>query len=526
MAGWISSKLKVAETFLQQIDQQAAETLRKTDGPRSPSDPSDRSSLGGGGEEDIPKRIDPAPPLRRQLPKKLSSPPPLPSPSPSPSASPSPSPSPLAERPSSSGHVPADADDDWTELLRSSSKPIASSSATAATAAATARSDGGAKKAAIPFLPCQKGIRRGQATAVASERRRSDVGTEGAASKSASNDDESPSSGVSLLRRSSSSALNQEGPIGALKEDPPPKGEKSGESKAVTESDEKMRSPLSSGSESDSGSDSGSTTDSEEERQRREERRRRREQLMAERMAAVAAEAIKEREETVARLEGEKHSLEKMLEEREKEQAQEASELQTSMIETMEAVEIEKQKHNSTRMEAFARVARLEAVNADLAKSLAAAQWNLEVEVNRMAELREQIELKELAHEEHKRRMSNIRSSATSQNEIESLRRFKLEQEFLDAEYSITCDKIMKLKDKVKRMEEDIAITRREMMHPTEVETEVKKRLDQLTDRLIQKQMQVEALSSEKATMLLRIEYPDYLVKMAYVWKLLIHLPR
>lgn len=30
------------------------------------------------------------------------------------------------------------------------------------------------------------------------------------------------------------------------------------------------------------------------------------------------------------------------------------------MIETMEAVEIEKQKHNSTRMEAFARVARLE----------------------------------------------------------------------------------------------------------------------------------------------------------------------
>nr|CAD1817171.1 unnamed protein product [Ananas comosus var. bracteatus] len=97
-------------------------------------------------------------------------------------------------------------------------------------------------------------------------------------------------------------------------------------------------------------------------------------------MAAVAAEAIKEREETVARLEGEKQSLEKMLEEREKEQAQEASELQTSMIETMEAVEIEKQKHNSTRMEAFARVARLEAVNADLAKSLAAAQWNLEVE--------------------------------------------------------------------------------------------------------------------------------------------------
>ena len=37
-----------------------------------------------------------------------------------------------------------------------------------------------------------------------------------------------------------------------------------------------------------------------------------------------------------------------------------ASELQTSMIETMEAVEIEKQRHHSTRMEALARLARLE----------------------------------------------------------------------------------------------------------------------------------------------------------------------
>ena len=37
-----------------------------------------------------------------------------------------------------------------------------------------------------------------------------------------------------------------------------------------------------------------------------------------------------------------------------------ASELQTSMIETMEAVEMEKQRHHSTRMEALARLARLE----------------------------------------------------------------------------------------------------------------------------------------------------------------------
>lgn len=37
-------------------------------------------------------------------------------------------------------------------------------------------------------------------------------------------------------------------------------------------------------------------------------------------------------------------------------------------------------------------------------------------------------------------------------------------------------------------------MTRRDMVQPTEVEIELKKRLDQLTDRLIQKQMQVSSL--------------------------------
>lgn len=34
--------------------------------------------------------------------------------------------------------------------------------------------------------------------------------------------------------------------------------------------------------------------------------------------------------------------------------------LHTTMIETMEAVELEKQKHNNTRMEVLARLAKLE----------------------------------------------------------------------------------------------------------------------------------------------------------------------
>lgn len=73
---------------------------------------------------------------------------------------------------------------------------------------------------------------------------------------------------------------------------------------------------------SESDTDSASSSDSESERIR-EERRRRRKQILAEKQAAKAVAAIKERENMVARLEGEKESLEKILEERAKQQAQE-----------------------------------------------------------------------------------------------------------------------------------------------------------------------------------------------------------
>uniref|UniRef100_A0A804MBF7 Golgin candidate 2 n=2 Tax=Zea mays TaxID=4577 RepID=A0A804MBF7_MAIZE len=146
----------------------------------------------------------------------------------------------------------------------------------------------------------------------------------------------------------------------------------------------------------------------------------------------MAARAIAERKDAVARLEGEKAGLEKLPAEREKEQAQEASELQTSMIETLEAVEIEKQRHHNTRMEALARLARLEVTNGELAKSLAREQWNLEVQVDQVAQLREEVELKKLAQDKYRRKLTKIqKTSAPPVDEIESLRRFKLEEEIV-----------------------------------------------------------------------------------------------
>lgn len=69
-----------------------------------------------------------------------------------------------------------------------------------------------------------------------------------------------------------------------------------------------------------------SSSDSESERER-EERKRQRARVLAEKAAAKAIEAIKEREDMVAKLEGEKQSLEKIIEERAKQQAQEVTSL-------------------------------------------------------------------------------------------------------------------------------------------------------------------------------------------------------
>jgi hypothetical protein len=80
------------------------------------------------------------------------------------------------------------------------------------------------------------------------------------------------------------------------------------------EDDKSVVSESGSGSDEDSdGSGSEDSEDSEEERRREEERTRRR----AEQLAAMAARAIAERKDAVARLEGEKAGLEKLPAERE-----------------------------------------------------------------------------------------------------------------------------------------------------------------------------------------------------------------
>ncbi|KAG0476527.1 hypothetical protein HPP92_013368 [Vanilla planifolia] len=505
MAGWISSKLKVAENLLQQIDQQAAESLGKTEKPRRSPSASDLASVTSklnqppraGESSPLPPKF---PLIKKSVTSHSSS---TPSPQDLPKVSNTSSPS-FSTEPAKSYPDPTIID--WTELLSSSSQTLPTTALRAI--------DGGSvrppQRRIVKKLTIKKngGGLSGRLTTPSSPSSSSSFPTFYPAKDNGGGDCE-PDQGGSEKSHLPSVEVQEVINVG--------KHEISADVNGWND-ESIMRNPdflldasgnFSSVRDriSDSDMDSSSSGSvSEEEKERAEDRRKQREHILAEKVARAAAMAIKEKEEIVARLEGEKMVQEKILEERKKQQAKEASELQMSMIETMEAVELEKQKHNSTRMEALARLAELEAKNAELAKSLAAEQWYLDLEQNQLAELKLKIWLKQQVHEELMRKMLKIQQQSSSQSTLESLRKESVEREILGAEYSFTCDKIAILKDKAKMLQESIEKTKRDIMQPTQLELELKKRLIQLTDRLIQKQAHVEALSFEKATLVIRIE--------------------
>ncbi|XP_050215485.1 golgin candidate 2 [Mercurialis annua] len=538
MANWISSKLKVAETFFEQIDHQAAESLKKNDLRSIGSEDQKVNNVSSpalvGGDKTVP--------LKDQLKRKSTSP---------------------VQQTSVNGNgnvnveyiaklnadpivndnsnlsKPTLSDSDWTQLL-SSNPPARKDVKSPNRSNGSSTTIRGFRKEVRKQGSPGSGLSLKRNNSV--KNKRLDVALGNSKSNGKASDEDNYSSSSASVELHIDGKVSDGGEVGresdkrvekceasVSEEVVLPMGNKvcsleisslasgkvdevSDEKKGVGNVYDRQRSSVKekdqssaalsrSEGESDSDSDSVSTSDSESEREREM-----REKILAEKAAAKAVEAIKERENMVARLEGEKQSLEKILEERAKQQALEASELQTTMMETMEAVEVEKQKHNNTRMEALARLATPEIANADLARSLAIAQKTLEMELNRVAELRQQFELKEVSHEELRRKIFKTGQSGTYQNQATAPKGVEFEREILEAEYSFLTDKIALLEDKAKQLEEKIEMTRKDIEDPTEVEIELKRRLAQLTDHLIQKQAQVEALSSEKATLLFRIE--------------------
>ncbi|GFZ12289.1 golgin Putative 2 [Actinidia rufa] len=496
MAGWISSKIKVAETFLQQasgssryIDQQAAESLKRNDKSRS----DDLSS-------ETPRKTTEVLPLKDQLKKKKNK---------------------TTETNDLIGRLSSDrnlneingnnnkkngekednvgaltvnakssvnppksrlTDSDWTELLSAPSRTVSVNRSNGVSGIRGLRNDGrrqGGAGSNLKALEGKKnnkgqntGLRASPKSNVVSENKinggrsidgedsrvwdtmprisREKVGSDDCFSEGRESDEKE----ASLSRENKNVAGEEKSSASETYSDKEGLQSKGSSPGTVPQSTDRgspvvewyqrllmgflirrwkrRGSPSISDGGSDSETDSTSSSDSESER-KREEQRRRRAQVLAEKAAAKAIEAIKERENMVARLEGEKQSLEKILEERAKQQAQEsffrlasqfplfsgvlvilwnplivftslpillvlasdmnhmiygqfklfllqASELQNTMMEMMDAAELEKQKHNNTRMEALTRMAKLETANADLARSLASMQWSLEVE--------------------------------------------------------------------------------------------------------------------------------------------------
>ncbi|WZZ80495.1 hypothetical protein YC2023_101067 [Brassica napus] len=488
MANWISSKLKAAETILQQIDQQAAESLRKDEKPETTYDEafetfsksaslvslkdqlrkktyegSSSSSSSDGGSQRNSLELKPSGKTLRR--------------------------SDQAQERATSKSLRQDkptttlTDNDWTELLSAppnqgicTSKPRTPRGTTSVNQ--RLKKDGkknplvsdGKKSSGNGGMPQKQMDKEGSS-------RPSDADME---SKNASQDTHKESekdvnaaapspldnstryTNETFLREKLSNVGRKEGrePIRSDVWRKQVRGEVSKSN--VSDGLERKDSSFSS-DDSESDYESDSSTDSERERQR-DERRRRREK---------------------------------------------AAELQTNMMETLDAADLEKQKHNNTRMEVFSHLAGLEATNTELTRSFAAGQKKLQTQIDQVTLLREQVEVKESALEG-----------------IDASRGDIFEHQMLEAEISLLTDKIGRLQDKVRyhsyllvtyspgsiwndlanKLEADISTMKKDLEEPTEVETELRRRLDQLTDHLIQKQSQVEALSSEKATILFRIE--------------------
>ncbi|KAL9443891.1 hypothetical protein AB3S75_017132 [Citrus x aurantiifolia] len=519
MAHWISNKLKVAETFLQQIDQQAAESLGKGDKPRSEDPQIDGPSKSSGSvslKDQLKKRTQEINDYRGKLQRD-------------------PNVKNVYNRnnsfTSSKESKPKSTltDSDWTELLGTPDKGLSLGNVRKD----ERRRQGGTLGNRNRKINKNSSLIKSGWSKVNGGNKPSDGDESGSSGRSSSvelqNDgkningqDVKPQDGRSkenddVKKNSRLEMVSVPGKVDAFSDVKIGMNDVDGRLPSNIRGNHKSNAGIrasvlndlkrGSSSTSEDGSDSNSDSSSESESGReREERRKLREKFLAEKAAAKAGDAIKERENMVARLEGEKQSLEKILEERAKQQVKEASELQTSMMETMDAVELEKQRHNNTRMEALQLLAKLETANADLARALAAAQKKLEMETNQVAELRQQTELKEVAHEELSQRNSNTHQTGIYLKRLAASKGVEFEREILEAEYTFIADKIIQLEDKAKKLEGNIEMTRKEIEDPTEVEIELKRRLGQRTDHLIQKQAQVEALSSEKATLAFRIE--------------------
>ncbi|GAQ86464.1 Golgi integral membrane protein [Klebsormidium nitens] len=224
--------------------------------------------------------------------------------------------------------------------------------------------------------------------------------------------------------------------------------------------------------------------------------------------AETAGRAVKEREDVVALLEKEKEELQLEAADALEKHAKEIARLRATATAGSKAAHVEKSSHSSTRMETYSKEEQLVMENIEKAKALAAAQRALEGVVAQALEARRRVEERELHRAELQKQLSEAQQQLRRLQEspepaastsAQAATALAAERERVEAD-------VTRKKQRVIELEARLAAVAGQKREPSERERELERRLQSLTDHLIQKQAQVEALASEKATLALRLE--------------------
>eukprot|EP00850_Spirogloea_muscicola_P000064 SM000001S04466 [mRNA] locus=s1:362667:367608:- [translate_table: standard] len=235
--------------------------------------------------------------------------------------------------------------------------------------------------------------------------------------------------------------------------------------------------------------------------------------ILQENLAASAAMvALQEQEQELVRLEETREGIKWQVATAAEEHAKEIAKLRESMLEGMQAVQVEKHAHSGTRLEAVQREASLETETLDHAKALAAAQRALDEKVAVVRSLQMRIETGQIRQAEMEQELAEAESSIA---QLEQLRHGGLAQDGIHdtQQASLRSDELAVLdaryeevQQQVLELEAQLQAEQSAQRQPSALEIDLQQNLKQLIDQLIQKQSQVEALASEKATLTLRLE--------------------
>lgn len=244
-----------------------------------------------------------------------------------------------------------------------------------------------------------------------------------------------------------------------------------------------------------------------------------REKEMAAIMAAKAAkekfavltvkEALRERLSLKAKLQAEKESLSQEVKDAHCTRDAQIKEIRTELYSVVQSLQEEKEAHLKDTIQGQIHEASLEAESSSVAQELAMAQRELEEVSGAATECKDKLELAKSEVGELERKISG--TMARIEVSLSSREEFHMGDGKEEASEAIF--ELRQLGDRAERaglrvewVEGELEKARSEVEQPSGMEVELELRLEQVIDLLIQRQQQVEAMATERAATLLRLE--------------------